>query len=251
MSDQTIVLKPDFDEIEVSGKTDPVTHLVLVLHGILSISDKWLEFNKKFSGRFEDVEIHTKPISYQLIGPIKLMTGQGRKERTKLVEHRIKKSLEDNEYDLASIHCHSNGTKVFAHLSSEVHTSFEWIFFAGSVCHPDDDIKLSSCKENIVNDCGVKDIFPILAAAVRPKVFGHTGVVGFNNPPVTDRFFQCGHSQANGPDHFEKWIIPILLGGELSNSPLSKAPRWRLFLPKIVRGTLTLLTVVWVGGWLI
>ena len=50
----------------------------------------------------------------------------------------------------------------------------------------DDDRRFSCCHNNLINDCGTRDYYPILSAAVRKGTFGHTGVVGFHNPPIQD-----------------------------------------------------------------
>ena len=56
MTDTIVRIEPSFDDFSVSGKVRPVKHLVLILHGIYSISDRWYEL-RDFEGRYEDLSI--------------------------------------------------------------------------------------------------------------------------------------------------------------------------------------------------
>lgn len=249
MSDKIVLLNPLDNVAFVSEKRAPVRHLILILHGIFSISDGWQELQRKFEGRFEDIEVEIRPISYEMMGILNLFFDLGFKKRKLFTEKRILKALSESNFDFVSIQCHSNGTKLFSNLSPEIHSNFRWIFFAGSICHMNDDLKFEKSSANLINDCGIFDIFPILAASLCKRRFGHTGVIGFNNPPARDRFFNYGHSQATRPEHFLEWIIPILLTSEPIYSPILSAPRSRLYAPSIIRLLFFLMVFILIILW--
>lgn len=224
----------------------PIRHLVLVLHGILSISDRWMDWDAHVErGGYVDIEIIVRPVSYTMIGPLSLFTGIGRARRAELVAARIRRAIEETPHDQVSIHCHSNGTKVYTALPGALQETFRWVFFAGSICHPDDDQTIASPERDVVNDCGVHDPFPILATAVMPWRFGHTGVVGFHNTPFHDRFFPYGHSRATGVGHFGEHLVPILRTDRVGPGGLQACPRSRLYAPFLVR----LLAGIGLVGW--
>lgn len=189
---------------------------------------------EEFEGRFEDIKIVPVPVSYSLMGPFSLLFGLGVPKRINLVSKRINNILKSYSFDQACIHCHSNGTKVFSCLDPDIIKKFDWVFFAGSICHSDDDIALHGVKNRVINDCGLYDIYPLIASSISPRQFGHTGVVGFNNHPIIDRYFRIGHSQAISAGHFSDWIIPILRTGRVPKLK-HKCPRFLLYIPRITR----------------
>ena len=69
---------------------------------------------RDFEGRYEDLSISVKPVSYALTGVFSLFLGIGKRRRLRLVQERLVQALDDNDsFDQVSIHCHSNGTKIF------------------------------------------------------------------------------------------------------------------------------------------
>ncbi|NBD30179.1 MAG: hypothetical protein GVY31_09080 [Alphaproteobacteria bacterium] len=232
-------------EVEDVSVIDAVRHEVFVLHGILSISDWWDDFSHVTDGKFADIEFGYVPVSYALMTPLDLVAGLGSKKRSTLTEARVQDAFDASDADSYSIICHSNGTKVFASLSDDIKGKFDWVFFSGSICHHDDDRKLKNCAANLVNDCGVCDLWPIMLASIRPRTFGHTGVVGFGNSPITDRYFLLNHFGATKRPHFAEWILPVLRGGPVMGARVHKPPRVILFLPTLLRfGALAILIAV-------
>jgi len=110
---------------------------------------------------------------------------------------------------------------------------FSWVFLLGSACHHHDDARLGELEALVVNDCGTLDIFPVLAAALRSRRFGHTGVVGFNNHPIVDRFYKCGHSDGKSARHFEENIIGAFDGTKLMEPWGVRPAGWMLLAPTI------------------
>jgi hypothetical protein len=206
-----IIDRPVPFEPEVTVLDDePPKYLVICLHGILSVSNKWDDY-QVVTGRFSNIKFVFAPVSYSMAFPHDILLSLGENDRVEKTEERIAAAIDRHAADNIEILCHSNGTKVFSELSDRTKKKFDWVFFAGSICHIDDEKKLRPCSENIVNDCGVRDIWPVVLTALRPKTFGHTGVVGFNNDPITDRYFTYNHYLATQKRHFQKWILPVLV----------------------------------------
>jgi len=233
MNDQVVNLKNSFNDLTPDEMSEPVKHLVLLLHGILSKSDGWVVTDMAVSGRFHGLEVTVVPISYQLTYPWDLFTKKA-EIKSRLVVERINHAIILTPHDVLSVHCHSYGTKIFSWLPEALRTSFDWIFFAGSICHENDDRLFEKHTNRIVNDCGKRDIFPIIAEALNSKIYSQTGVYGFHNPPFFDRFFQYGHSGATSTDHFKEWILPVLTTGKIAVVE-APCPRWVLHAPDILR----------------
>ena len=71
----------------------------------------------------------------------------------------------------------------------------------------------------VINDCGIKDPFPVIAEAVLWG-YGSSGTFGASQTAVYDRFHDLGHSGFYGEDDFvEKFWVPALEHGDIVPGP--------------------------------
>ena len=120
----------------------------------------------------------------------------------------------------------------------------------------------------VINDVGVKDIWPIMAKAFSWG-YGASGTFGFKRSYVENRYFDYSHSDYMHTKHISRYWVPFLLHGQIKKSTFSvenyKVPYWMSlisFLPvktiivaificlfyryEIVRFLSTLFARVWV-----
>lgn len=194
-----------------------------------------------YTGKNSDFSIVPVPISYTRLGILGWLFDIGHKSRIESVSKRVLNAIERDPDVPKSIVCHSNGTRVFSLLSDEIKSAFDLVFFAGSVCHFDSDIQLHKCRK-VINDCSQNDLVPLLAEIIRPNTFSQTGVIGFCNGPIVDRFYRFGHAGAKTNEHFENWIKQSVCKGKFDykipdRNPTTNRHAW----PKRIRSVLIIL----------
>jgi hypothetical protein len=99
---------------------------------------------------------------------------------------------------------------------------------------------------NVVNDCGTKDIWPVLAESTTWG-YGASGTFGFGSPSIVDRFHPMRHSDYFARDFVERYWLPWICHGTLVKSSTEAdrptAPYWLSLLTVIHLKYLFLLIV--------
>ena len=75
-----------------------------------------------------------------------------------------------------------------------------------------DQIKQTVMREAVLNECGTKDIWPVLATATTWG-YGNSGTYGFGSPQVTDRTHAMPHSGYLNKEFASKFWLPFLKQG--------------------------------------
>ncbi|MDA8019457.1 MAG: hypothetical protein MPN21_18600 [Thermoanaerobaculia bacterium] len=75
---------------------------------------------------------------------------------------------------------------------------------------------------HVVNDCGLKDLLPVLAKSCS-SAYGSSGHFGFGHPRVHDRFFPWGHGGFFLRRRIRKYWLPYLKEGRIEKG-LSDQP---------------------------
>lgn len=73
----------------------------------------------------------------------------------------------------------------------------------------------------VINDCGYRDIWPVLAQTITWG-YGSSGRFGFGHGRVKDRFHGTGHSGFLEPDFVEKYWVPYFSKDEIVNGESSR-----------------------------
>lgn len=133
-----------------------------------------------------------------------------------------------------SIIAHSFGTYVIGHiLQSNFDIKFHRIVLCGSVLpqyFPWERILRQITPENIVNECGSKDIWPVIAQC-STWGYGASGTYGFGVIVVKDRYHEASHSQYFFPAFVDEYWIPLIHRGEYKDTEFgSKRPTTPLLL---------------------
>lgn len=226
-------------------------HAVLLIHGIRT-QGEWeqraaavLESDPTIRVRptrygFFDVLRFLLPIASLRHSPVHRITGLLRDELTK----RPKK---------VSIIAHSFGTYIVSRiLQEESDIELHRLILCGSII-PDffpwekfrHRLGSSECPDwQIVNDCGMKDAWPVLAQSVTWG-YGSSGRFGFGHGRVKDRFHAGGHSEFFSAEFVRTYWLPYLSLGHIAEGALDRQiTPWWLSVLTVIRIKYILLLVV-------
>ena len=201
-----------------------VAHVVLLLHGIRTRA-AWQEMVVEVLHRDGELEVH--PIRYGYLDVFRfLLPGP---TRSKPIE-RIARELRNAGAGRArrvSVIAHSFGSYAVAQALAEntdielyrlvlcgsiVSTSFRWD-------------KVKPRVKEVVNDCGTRDVWPVLASVVTWG-YGASGTFGFGTVGVRDRFHPHSHSEYFTRPFVEKYWVPFIRYGRISDSTRPPSPWW-------------------------
>lgn len=149
-----------------------------------------------------------------------------------------------------SLISHSFGTYIFSRALREPRIKFHRVILCGSIIPEDFRVAEFEGKlggDKIRNDCGTKDIYPVLAKSVTWG-YGATGTFGFGTVGIEDRLHECGHSDYFKDDFVRESWLSFLRDGDKALEPPSKVaptPYWLSIL-----AWLPLRYVIW-GGLLV
>jgi alpha-beta hydrolase superfamily lysophospholipase len=97
---------------------------------------------------------------------------------------------------------HSFGTYAIARiLQDQPRIRPTRMVFCGSIVRPNLRWDKIPQRPQIINDCGTRDLWPILAAATTWG-YGPSGTFGFGTPGIRDRYHDFAHS-----DYFERVFV--------------------------------------------
>jgi hypothetical protein len=193
----------------------PVTspHVIVLVHGIRTNGD-WFEMVAEELAKHPGVTVHK--IRYRELQTLEFLFPFRTRDRA------VKKVWDELSNIIAkqagpvSVIAHSFGTYAIGSLlENEAGLRLFRILFCGSVLTQDFSWVNSGGKigDCVVNDCGTKDIWPILAQATTWG-YGASGVAGFGTP-VIDRFFPFRHGDFFSREFVNKYWIPFIITGDI------------------------------------
>jgi hypothetical protein len=90
-----------------------------------------------------------------------------------------------------------------------------------------------AADQKVLNDCGTKDIWPVLARAVTWG-FGPTGTFGFGDPRVHDRYHEKTHGEYFDGKFVRTYWAPYIAEGKIISTDWEKTrptpPFWMSLL---------------------
>ena len=194
-----------------SGIRDSADSKILVLiHGIRTDGAWQREVQQQFQG-VANLQVHD--LGYDVVTGMQL-AGPFRSGPVNKIVRDIRRLKDEEPLARISVIAHSFGTYIVSRiLEDHPDISFEKIVLSGSLVkrnYPWDRNARGMRKSSIVNDVGVRDIWPLIASC-STWGYGSTGRVGFKNATVTDRYFDYGHSDffENNGAHIKKYWRPI------------------------------------------
>jgi pimeloyl-ACP methyl ester carboxylesterase len=218
-----------------SNKTKPA-QVVLLIHGIRTHA--WWQGEVK--GLIEEATGATViPLKYGRFDLLRFWCPFGICRQGPI--DRLHKDLRDAIHQFGgrpiSAIAHSYGTYALARILLEhddielnrvilcgsiIANSFPWARIANQ-------IKAREMRTAVVNDCGTRDIWPVLAASTTWG-YGSSGTHGFGSVQVTDRIHAMPHSGYFDRKFVKKFWLPFIADGEIVASAVERAgtgtPGW-------------------------
>lgn len=127
----------------------------------------------------------------------------------------------DNPTSRISVVAHSFGTYAISKALEEREIVFDRIIFCGSIVESNfrrNDYKAQLGPDDILNDCGHNDVWPVLANALTFG-FGPTGTVGFGSNGIRDRFHPFAHGDYFAAEFVDAYWVPFLTCGSVNTNP--------------------------------
>jgi hypothetical protein len=201
---------------DLPSNTTP--HLVVLIHGIRTEA----EWEEPIATVLRQGGLIPVPVRYGALATLNFLLPIPtlRRRGIQKLDITLKDIRVQHPTSPVSIVAHSFGTYCLAHLlrrdfttrlhrvvlvGSTVNRRFPWHEFANRY-------------DAIVNDCGSKDVWPVLAESCTWG-YGASGTLGFGSFRVTDRFFSLGHSELLTAEFAEKYWLPFLRDGLIVDGP--------------------------------
>jgi Putative serine esterase (DUF676) len=248
-------------------------HIVILVHGIRTFGDWQDRLYALLKSSEPAVEVHI--YKYKYLGTLAFLLPPLRDRVVKEFREYLASHAEAWHDARVDIVAHSFGTYIVAQAIAGLTDEgprFHTVILSGSVLQvtfPWNNIIRRGIVQRAINDCGRKDIWPLIAQMLvwRMGIAGRYGFVGVTGPDVglVNRFFPFGHSgffeATEGykhADHFmERSWLPLLTTEDQPRGDSLVRPKARWFAGFEVVAEplkLTLLALVCVGiyagyGW--
>jgi pimeloyl-ACP methyl ester carboxylesterase len=176
------------------------SHAVVLIHGIRTAAG-WRE---RIGNELEaaNAGLTPIPIGYEFFDVVRFLApiGSSRRDAAETVWNKMKTIYDNPNIEHVSVIAHSFGTWIVGHILKNHTVKFHRVILCGSVLSTtydwdgvQDKIAAPPFKNaptvKIVNDCGTKDIWPIMAKFMTWG-YGVAGRWGFQHALVKDRFHQ-------------------------------------------------------------
>jgi pimeloyl-ACP methyl ester carboxylesterase len=189
------------------------THIILLIHGIRT-QGVWQELVAEELNVIPGIK--ALPIGYEFMDAIKFWFPLWTRDASiQKVLGKIRHAMSLHRQADVSVIAHSFGTyAIFRLMQREADLRFKRIILCGSVVSHDAPWAYVQprIQEEIINDCGTRDIWPVAARAFSWG-YGATGTFGFKSPGVYDRFHDMGHGGFFNKEFIEKYWVPFMSEG--------------------------------------
>lgn len=195
--------------------------LVLVLHGIRD-HGAWMEMVKSELHAIDNVRVQL--IDFDFYNALFFMTGINTRRIVADARHKIQATIAAVPHSELIVIAHSFGTYVITEIlresSSFIHV--HRMIFCGSVVSRRFQFDRINHPPYVLNECGGRDIWPILAQGFRlftAGEFGAAGVFGLRQPCVEDRYHDFGHSTYLEREFIRTYWVPYIKTNTILPSP--------------------------------
>jgi hypothetical protein len=214
----------------------PRKTVVILLHGIRTMA--WWQ-NVVASILFKKTNAIVLPVKYDYFDLLRFLFPLRVLRRGPI--ERVRKQIEgiraQYENDRLVVFAHSFGSYILSRLLIEnPYFAFDLIVLCGSIIKRDYDwdrvqsqILAPTKRDSIINECGLRDVFPVLAESSNSD-YGASGTYGFGNFNVRDRYHPLKHSDFFNPEFIEEYWVPVVKGDPIDFTPTDSAgtapPKW-------------------------
>lgn len=220
--------------------------VTVLIHGIRS-EGPWGE---RVARIIDSGDTHASVIRYGYLDVFRFLIPQLRSATINGLFKKLEPILHDKMVDRVSVVAHSFGTYAIACILLEhSYVRLHRLVLCGSIIpteFPWDRVK-GQLEDRVLNECGTRDIWPILAASMTVG-FGPSGTFGFGTWNVRDRFHRFRHSDFFETEFVKRAWLPFLTHGEVVEaeddwtrrappwwqSALARTPLWLVLLALLV-----------------
>lgn len=229
---------------------DDRKHIVLIIHGI-NDTGPWFS---SVGAALEAVGLESKGIGYDTVDALRFLYFRHQK-RVDYVASQIRQYPAD-EYRV-SIIAHSFGCWIIAQiLKQQPDLLIERMVLCGSVLRRQFEwntiLNRNLKRDNLINECGTRDRWPF-RAAILGIGYGASGVFGFNQARVRDRFHDFGHSgfltNQFAKDYWVEWFASGTYQRSEWDTKRPDPPRLITFLNSLIWLRLLLIPLLLYGAY--
>lgn len=211
----TVIVRPAVREAAVHLDREAQRHGVVLLHGIRTHA-VWAEMVKKV---LEDhCEVEAFPIRYGYFDVFRFLSPiLTRRRPLEIIERELRDVVRANPGARISVIAHSFGTYAIAKvLEDNPDIPLDRLVLCGSIVPVDYrwDKIANQVSHRIVNDCGTRDIWPLLARSITWG-FGPSGTFGFSSTRVRSRFHDYKHSDFFKEEFVRQYWVPYFRTGDI------------------------------------
>ncbi len=211
--------------VEIFLNVNMPSNIVVLIHGIRTYAE-WQELLKSQLDDYSDIK--TYPIGYGYFDAFCFwLPWIFRGVPIDRVAQKLRNIQAKHPADNIIVIAHSYGTYAISKiLSDNPDIKIRRLLFCGSIIESSFRWdKLANIPCRIINDCGSKDIWPVLAKSLSWG-YGSSGRFGFKTSEIEDRYHDLGHSDFFELEFMKKFWIPFILSGEnISSDWNSKLPK--------------------------
>lgn len=216
--------------IELNDESSIYIHdkqVVLLIHGIRTRAE-WQDSLCSFLEKEENVSV--EPIYYGYFDVFRFLSPFfTRHAPISRIEREIRRAIDRYPNHQLTIIAHSFGTYAVGEvLKKHPEIKLHKLILCGSIIHqnyPWDRVEKYQIHGSVINECGVKDIWPILAGSMSWG-YHSTGTFGFGTIGIKDRFHDGGHSDFLNLSFAEKYWIPFLFEGDFIKTKRPNTSFW-------------------------
>lgn len=192
--------------------------VIVLIHGIRTCAT-WQELVRHQLDQFESTI--TYPIGYEYFDVFRFWCPFfTRKKPINRILNELRGIQVKHRNDKVCVIAHSFGTYIISRiLLDQSDVRLDRLLLCGSVI-PENfrwDKIANLPADGVVNDCGSKDIWPVLAKCTSWG-YGASGTFGFKTHIVHDRFHNLGHSDFFNNTFIKRFWLSFLLEGKIEKS---------------------------------
>ena len=218
------------EEIAVSNGQPNITEAVLLIHGIRDFAE-WQDMVSNVLAEIPNTEIY--PLKYGRFDAFRFWFPVWTREApVRKLLWRIRSARDRFSTAKLSVIAHSFGTYAIGKILKEnPDIRLHRLILCGAILPSEfrwDQIR-HSVETEIINDCGIRDIWPVLAQSTMFG-YGPSGRFGFGTPGVRDRYHDFGHGGVFQEKFVSDFWLPWFRSGNFVKTiaPPPSGARWHL-----------------------
>jgi len=198
---------------QASSERKLVPPVIILIHGIRTQA-RW---QKRITPLLrEGNEAIVCAVGYDFLNVFEfLLPGPTRGRAIQKLLWRLDKAIDDNPGREIIVIAHSFGTYCVSRILKE-HPRIKPIrvLLCGSIVDRNFRWDLLRQQPSIVNECGTRDIWPLLARSATWG-YGASGTFGFKTPGIADRYHDLSHSEYFRESFVRKFWVPFVSSGNI------------------------------------